>query len=70
MGSNILYIEDNPDNMTLVKRALEAHGYTLLQAMTGIDGVTTAEREAVDLILYRPSEQVLGMPRSCWEQPF
>lgn len=51
MGSNILYIEDNPDNMTLVKRALEAHGYTLLQAMTGTDGVATAERETVDLIL-------------------
>jgi hypothetical protein len=26
--------------------------------------------EAGDLILSRPSEQVLGMPRSCWEQPF
>jgi two-component system cell cycle response regulator DivK len=51
MGSNILYIEDNPDNMMLVKRALEAHGYRLLQAMNGLDGVATAEREEVDLIL-------------------
>jgi two-component system cell cycle response regulator DivK len=51
MGSNILYIEDNPDNMLLVKRALEAHGYRLFQAMTGVDGVAVAEREAVDLIL-------------------
>jgi len=51
MGNNVLYIEDNPDNMTLVKRALEARGYRLLQAMCGLDGVATAEREEVDLIL-------------------
>ena len=51
MGSNVLYIEDNPDNMTLVKRALEAHHYRLLQAMNGLDGVAIAEREEVDLIL-------------------
>ena len=51
MGNNVLYIEDNPDNMTLVKRALEAHGYRLLQAMNGLDGVATAERDEVDLIL-------------------
>lgn len=51
MGNNILYIEDNPDNMMLVKRALEARGYKLLQAMTGLDGVSTAEENEVDLIL-------------------
>jgi len=51
MTHNILYIEDNPDNMMLVQRALEARGYKLLKAMKGIDGVQTAEREQVDLIL-------------------
>ena len=51
MGCNILYIEDNPDNMLLVKRALESRGYRMLQAMNGLDGVATAEREEVDLIL-------------------
>ncbi len=51
MGSNILYIEDNPDNMMLVKRALEARGYTLLEAMNGLDGVAKAEKEDIDLIL-------------------
>jgi CheY-like chemotaxis protein len=51
MGCNILYIEDNPDNMMLVKRALEARGYKLLQAMTGIEGVAAAENNEVDLIL-------------------
>jgi two-component system cell cycle response regulator DivK len=51
MGSNILYIEDNPDNMMLVKRALESRGYTLLQAVNGLSGVSMAENEEVDLIL-------------------
>ncbi len=51
MGNNILYIEDNPDNMMLVKRALEARGYCLLQAMNGLDGVAVAENSEVDLIL-------------------
>ena len=51
MGNNVLYIEDNPDNMMLVKRALEARGYVLLQAMTGELGVSMAEKEEVDLIL-------------------
>jgi two-component system cell cycle response regulator DivK len=51
MGNNILYIEDNPDNMTLVKRALEARGYHLLQAVDGLSGVAIAEKEDIDLIL-------------------
>ena len=51
MGNNILYIEDNPDNMMLVKRALEARGYMLLEAINGLNGVAAAESEEVDLIL-------------------
>ncbi|MCZ2121751.1 MAG: response regulator [Anaerolineales bacterium] len=51
MGSTILYIEDNPDNMMLVKRALESRGYTLLEALSGLDGVARAENNEVDLIL-------------------
>ena len=51
MGNNVLYIEDNPDNMMLVKRALEARGYRLLQAPNGLKGVELAENQDVDLIL-------------------
>jgi two-component system cell cycle response regulator DivK len=51
MTHNILYIEDNPDNMMLVRRALEARGYKLLHAANGIKGVDIAETEDVDLIL-------------------
>ena len=42
MANNVLYIEDNPDNMMLVQRALEARGYRLLKAANGLDGVATA----------------------------
>jgi len=52
MANNVvLYIEDNPDNMTLVQRALESRGYTLLKAVNGLTGVEIAEREEVNLIL-------------------
>jgi two-component system, cell cycle response regulator DivK len=51
MGHNVLYIEDNPDNMTLVQRALETRGYRLLKAKNGLEGVKMAETEDVDLIL-------------------
>jgi CheY-like chemotaxis protein len=51
MGHNVLYIEDNPDNMTLVQRALETRGYKLLKARNGLEGVSMAESSDVDLIL-------------------
>ena len=51
MAPNVLYIEDNPDNTMLVRRALEARGYKLLHAPTGNKGVETAEAEQIDLIL-------------------
>jgi two-component system, cell cycle response regulator DivK len=51
MGANVLYIEDNQDNMMLVKRALEARGYRLLEAEDGLAGVAMAENQEVDLIL-------------------
>ena len=52
MANNVvLYIEDNPDNMMLVQRALESRGYKLLQAKNGLDGVAMAEREEINLIL-------------------
>jgi len=51
MGTNVLYIEDNPDNMMLVKRALEARGYCMFEAVNGLEGIAAAERKEVDLIL-------------------
>jgi two-component system cell cycle response regulator DivK len=51
MGNTILYIEDNPDNMLLVQRALESRGYKLLKAVNGVEGISEAEGNMVDLIL-------------------
>lgn len=51
MGHTILYIEDDSDNSMLMKRLLERRGYRLLLAATGLEGVASAQREEVDLIL-------------------
>jgi two-component system cell cycle response regulator DivK len=51
MGKNILYVEDNPDNMLLVQRAVESRGYTLLKAENGLDGLDIAENQEIDLVL-------------------
>lgn len=48
---NILYIEDNPDNMRLVKRALEAKGYVLHGAINGHTGLQMAESVLPTVIL-------------------
>ncbi len=51
MTKNILYIEDNPDNMLLVKRVLVASGYNVLEAENGTRGLSVAENQDVDLVL-------------------
>ncbi len=51
MGKNILCIEDNPDNMMLVKRVLQARGYTVLEAKNGMEGLSIADTQDVDLVL-------------------
>jgi len=51
MKPNILYIEDQPDNMTLVRRILSMERYNLIEAYTGSHGIYIAEHEDIDLIL-------------------
>jgi two-component system cell cycle response regulator DivK len=51
MGANILYIEDNPGNRMLVRRILEAEGYTMREAIDGPAGLEMAAAERPDLIL-------------------
>lgn len=48
---NILYVEDNPDNMRLVKRALEAKGYIIHGAINGLTGLQMAESILPSVIL-------------------
>ena len=51
MGKQILYIEDNLDNMNIVRKLLEAQGYSFLWSGNGIGGVAIAKRLTPDLIL-------------------
>ncbi len=51
MCKRILYVEDNPRNMLLVQRILEAEGHELLQAADGETGWETAVTHHPDLIL-------------------
>ncbi len=51
MGSRVLYIEDNVDNLVLVRRILRAAGYNLLEATSAQEGIALAEQHIPDLIL-------------------
>jgi two-component system cell cycle response regulator DivK len=49
--AKILYIEDNYDNMTLVKRILEIEGYEVIGADSGRDGLAKALANRPDIII-------------------
>ena len=52
LHGKVLYIEDNPINMSLVETALESYpGITLLKASTGQEGIRIARAEQPDLVL-------------------
>jgi two-component system cell cycle response regulator DivK len=51
MSRQILYIEDNPDNRTLVRRILQSEGYTIREASDGPSGLKMAAEQLPDLVL-------------------
>jgi two-component system cell cycle response regulator DivK len=51
MYKRILYIEDNPQNMRLVRKMLRIGGYDMIEATDGTNGVFLAQSEQPDLIL-------------------
>ncbi|MDQ7025567.1 MAG: response regulator [Anaerolineae bacterium] len=51
MVSKILYIEDNPFNLRLVKKMLEMSGFEMLGAADGLTGLEIIQSEMPDLIL-------------------
>jgi CheY-like chemotaxis protein len=59
----ILYVEDNDDNIYVLRRRLEKLGFALIVAEDGAAGVEAAGRESPDLILMDLSLPVL----SGWE---
>jgi two-component system, cell cycle response regulator DivK len=53
----ILYVEDNEDNVYMLSQRLKKHGFEVIVASDGEQGIETAHRERPDLILMD-----LGLP--------
>lgn len=49
--TKILYVEDNDDNIFMLKMRLERKGYEVVIARDGEEGVTKASSESPDIIL-------------------
>ena len=49
--SKILYVEDNPQNMRLVRKILKHAGYEVLEAEDGLSGIEMTKSHQPDLIL-------------------
>ncbi len=50
-AATVLYVEDNTENRVLVRRILEAEGYSVLEAGTAADGLRLATESRPDIIL-------------------
>jgi two-component system, cell cycle response regulator DivK len=55
----ILYVEDNEDNVYMLVRRLRRHGFEVVVAADGAQGVEAARRERPDLVLIDLSLPVL-----------
>ena len=51
MSKTILIVEDNENNMMLVRDVMQLKGYTVLEAVTGAEGVRLAIEGKPDLVL-------------------
>lgn len=50
-NASILYVEDNPENRLLVRRVLQAEGYTVVEAQTAACALEAIDSRRPDLIL-------------------
>ncbi len=51
MTNRVLVVEDQYDNRRILRDLLTSAGYEMIEAITGEEGVTTAEQQRPDLIL-------------------
>ena len=51
MKRNVLCIEDHPDNMMLIRRIFRSDSFNLIEARTGVHGLSIVESQDLDLIL-------------------
>ena len=49
--STILYVEDNPDNRSLIRRVLQAEGYLVVEAINAAQALEKLEYNNIDLVL-------------------
>ena len=47
----ILYVEDNPDNRSLIRRVLEAENYAVVEAINAAQALEKLENSNIDLVL-------------------
>ncbi|RJP48866.1 MAG: response regulator [Anaerolineaceae bacterium] len=47
----ILYVEDNPDNRNLIRRVLNAEGFSVVEAVNAKEAIDKLESARIDLIL-------------------
>jgi two-component system, cell cycle response regulator DivK len=47
----ILYVEDNPDNRSLIRRVLEAEDYAVVEAINAKQALEKLEVSCIDLVL-------------------
>jgi two-component system, cell cycle response regulator DivK len=57
--NRILYVEDNEDNVYMLVRRLRRHGFEVIVARDGAQGIEAARRERPDLVLMDLSLPVL-----------
>ncbi len=72
MGSRVLIVEDNLDNLKLMSYLLRAFGYQVLTAGDGVEALEVARREALDLIvcdIHLPRLDGYGVARQLKGQP-
>jgi two-component system cell cycle response regulator DivK len=50
-NGTILYVEDNSDNRNLIRRVLEAEGYSVVDAVNAGQAMDKLEKNRIDLIL-------------------
>jgi two-component system cell cycle response regulator DivK len=72
MGRRILVIEDHEENRRILRDLLTSGGYEIIEATTGLEGVSMAEQERPDLILmdiqlpgidgYEATRRIKGTP--------
>ncbi len=51
MGKKILFIEDEPDQVKVIRARLEANGYEVITAYDGLSGLDLAKNKSPDLVL-------------------